>query len=415
MERDPSVNFQCTFCVGCDVYVFYEALLCKICSKAIHATCLNTLSVTCAHAKETPRRNLKIFSVPLGLQPIDEALGIPVVLSRCVKQIESEFLEIRGLYRTEGAKAKVQVLCQKFEDNHNGVNLSTSPPQVLCSLVKHFFRVLPHRLLDSNLTEDWQDVGRCYRALKEEDKPYNHLIQKSIKLMGLLSSQNQLVLKYFLRHLRKIAEHSSLNKMNAYNLGRVFGPTLITNKKQDEQIFHIGRLDQEVLELDNLSAVIEMFIDDYPKLFENISLPSSSSDPMSKTFTLDEKSCLKYSEPELRGCKKTSAVEPGSGSSDAVHSKIVNKRSLQSLAKMHGTVSVENASLSPTSNVLEAPLRLSKFESTQSFDPSNEVQTPPSASAATSGIGVSEESDVGIREKTAVFRNSSSTPDMEKS
>ena len=413
VDRDPSVHFQCTFCVECDVYVFYEALFCKTCSKAIHTGCLNKLSITCFQARDVPQRNMKIFSVPLSLQPIDNAAGVPVVLSKCIKQIENEFLEIRGLYRTEGAKAKVQILCQKFEDSYSSVNLSSTPPQVLCSLVKHFFRVLPHRLLDNNLTEDWQDVGRCYRALKEEDKSYNHLLQKSAKLIGLLSVQNQKVLRFFLRHLRQITEHSSLNKMNAYNLGRVFGPTLITNKKQDEHIFQLGRLDQEISELDHLSAVIEMFIEDYPKLFENVSIQSCSSDPMSKTLTLDEtSSTLKYSEPELRGCKSTEATVDIT-STEGMHSK-ATKRSLQSLAKLHGTVSVENASISPTSNVLEEPPRLNKFESTQSFDPSTEPATSPT-NEEPRRVGASEDSELRLLTKTIVVRSSSSTPNMEKS
>ena len=388
VERDPNITFQCTFCVECDVYVFYEALLCRNCLRAIHTGCLSKIKVTCAQAKEAPKRTLKIFSVELGKQPLDPS-GIPVVLSKCINQIESEFLDIRGLYRTEGAKAKVQMLCQKFEDCHTSLDLSTYPPQVLCSLVKHFFRVLPHHLMDTNLTEDWQDVGRCYRALKEEEKPYQHLIQKSVKLVGLLSHKNQLVLKYFLRHLRKISEHSSLNKMNAYNLGRVFGPTLISNKK-DDQTYHSGRLDQEVSELDNLSAVIEMFIDDYPKLFSS-PLLSTSSDPVLKDSSKSGSASPldPTSEPELV-FKHVGSSSDSNNPDGSAPSRSSSKRSLQGLSKMHGTVSIENTSASPTLS-LQDPSRLSKFESTQSFDPSDNDAT------------------------TLIFRSSSSTPNIEKS
>lgn len=50
------------------------------------------------------------------------------------------------------------------------------------------------------------------------------------ELVWGLPSENQALLKVLLVHLRKVCEHSSVNKMQMPNLATVFGPTLLRAK-----------------------------------------------------------------------------------------------------------------------------------------------------------------------------------------
>lgn len=90
---------------------------------------------------------------------------------------------------------------------------------VVSSLLKSFFRRLPDSLFTTSL----------YPKFIEADKIDNNNRRLIMirKLLNDLPDHHYETLKYLMLHLKRIVEHSEVNKMEARNLAIVFGPTLV--------------------------------------------------------------------------------------------------------------------------------------------------------------------------------------------
>lgn len=65
---------------------------------------------------------------------------IPIIVTRCVTELEERGLDSMGLYRVSSAKTKIEHLCQLFESGADRVDLSDRPPHLIASCLKLYFR-----------------------------------------------------------------------------------------------------------------------------------------------------------------------------------------------------------------------------------------------------------------------------------
>lgn len=94
-----------------------------------------------------------------------------------------------------------------------------SDVNVISSLLKSFFRQLPDSLLTAELYPMFIDADKV-----EDPQRRMTTIRK---LLRDLPEHHFATLKYLMFHLKRIVEHSEVNKMEAKNLAIVFGPTLV--------------------------------------------------------------------------------------------------------------------------------------------------------------------------------------------
>lgn len=66
--------------------------------------------------------------------------NIPIIVTKCIKEIEERGLETHGLYRISTTKTKLEHLCQLFESGADRVDLSDCPPHLIASCLKLYFR-----------------------------------------------------------------------------------------------------------------------------------------------------------------------------------------------------------------------------------------------------------------------------------
>lgn len=66
--------------------------------------------------------------------------NIPIIVTKCIKEIEERGLETHGLYRISTTKTKLEHLCQLFESGADRVDLSDRPPHLIASCLKLYFR-----------------------------------------------------------------------------------------------------------------------------------------------------------------------------------------------------------------------------------------------------------------------------------
>lgn len=101
--------------------------------------------------------------VPTGLVPTGQQ--IPIIVKRCVEEIERRGLDIIGLYRLCGSATKKRILREAFERNSRSVDLTPDNVpdiNVITGVLKDFLRELPEPLFTKCLYQMMVDaLGVC--------------------------------------------------------------------------------------------------------------------------------------------------------------------------------------------------------------------------------------------------------------
>merc|ERR1712142_135621 len=132
-----------------------------------------------------------------------------------------EHVNVEGIYRMSGSAARQKVMRKDLDSFDIDFREMDPPPSVLdvASLLKQFLRELPLPIIPH----------RIHQLLTASfSSPPEHLA----------------CLSYLLRHLFKVSQHSSQNKMTVTNLAIVLTPNLLP--MQDST-----KLDKKIVELNN--------------------------------------------------------------------------------------------------------------------------------------------------------------------
>ncbi|XP_056148919.1 rho GTPase-activating protein 29-like isoform X4 [Lampris incognitus] len=238
-------------CRECDSLVVFHGAECEECSLACHKKCLETLAIQCGHKKLQGR--LHLFGIDFAQAAKNSPDGVPFIIKKCTSEIESRALNIKGIYRVNGAKSRVEKLCQAFENGKELVELSDLSPHDISNVLKLYLRQLPEPLILYRYYNDYIGMAKeCQRVLVEEadaarraqteDRQgglsiqLNRVIFKIRDLLRQLPQAHYRTLRFLIAHLNRVTEQAEENKMTASNLGIIFGPTLIKPRQADAEV-----------------------------------------------------------------------------------------------------------------------------------------------------------------------------------
>uniref|UniRef100_A0A665TDG8 Rho GTPase activating protein 45b n=1 Tax=Echeneis naucrates TaxID=173247 RepID=A0A665TDG8_ECHNA len=217
-------------CRECDSYVYFQGAECEECFLACHKRCLETLAIQCGHKKLQGR--LQLFGREFSQVAGCVSDGIPFIITKCISEIERRALKMKGIYRVNGVKTRVEKLCQAFENGKELVELSQCSPHDISNVLKLYLRQLPEPIMLFRLYNSL--MGLAKESLQSDgdtseggDTESSVLVDKLKELLKELPKANLATLRYIIRHLRRIAELEEDNKMSPNNLGIVFGPSLM--------------------------------------------------------------------------------------------------------------------------------------------------------------------------------------------
>ncbi|XP_053105202.1 rho GTPase-activating protein 29 [Hemicordylus capensis] len=281
-------------CRECDSLVVFHGAECEECSLACHKKCLETLAIQCGHKKLHGR--LHLFGVEFTQAAKNTPDGIPFIIKKCTSEIESRALNVKGIYRVNGAKSRVEKLCQAFENGKDLVELSELYAHDISNVLKLYLRQLPEPLImfrlynefiglakeSQNINEELDMKQRSPRSKKRQSVciELNRIILKIKDLLKWLPAPNYNTLQFLIGHLLRVTEQSDENKMSASNLGIIFGPTLIRPRQTDATVSLSSLVDYPYQ-----ARVVELLITYYEKIFD-ISLQ-----PLSPTSRSEENAC----------------------------------------------------------------------------------------------------------------------------
>uniref|UniRef100_A0A6Q2YZG0 Rho GTPase activating protein 45b n=1 Tax=Esox lucius TaxID=8010 RepID=A0A6Q2YZG0_ESOLU len=334
-------------CRECDSYVYFQGAECEECFLACHKRCLETLAIQCGHKKLQGR--LQLFGREFALVSSSSSDGIPFIITKCISEIERRALKMKGIYRVNGVKTRVEKLCQAFENGKELVELSQCSPHDISNVLKLYLRQLPEPIMPFRLYNNLMGLAKeSLQAEGEEagtgkgpelvdlgpetDPAVLVVVDRLRELLKELPKANVATLRYITRHLRRIAELEQDNKMSPSNLGIVFGPSLMRPRPTGATVSLSSLVDYP-----HQARIIETLIVFYTAIFQSKSSSTSSRPSSSSTLPV----CERSSPGSLGSCEQmvdsdSELEETGRGSAQRPHS----------LVKQESEVSTEDDQLS---------------------------------------------------------------------
>uniref|UniRef100_A0AAR2IQS3 Rho GTPase-activating protein 29 n=1 Tax=Pygocentrus nattereri TaxID=42514 RepID=A0AAR2IQS3_PYGNA len=296
-------------CRECDSLVVFHGAECEECSLACHKKCLETLAIQCGHKKLQGK--LHLFAVDFAQAARNSPDGIPFIIKKCTSEIENRALNIKGIYRVNGAKSRVEKLCQAFENGKDLVELSDLYPHDISNVLKLYLRQLPEPLILFRYYNDFIGLAKeCQSIIVDEaemsgnspasDAPQvsvelNRVLFKIKDLLRQLPATHYKTLQLLIRHLHRVTEKAEENKMTASNLGIIFGPTLIKPRQADADVSLSSLVDYPYQAL-----IVELLIRHYEMIFDTPLSPLPAACPVGESSPLPVKSRFTPQEKEQR-------------------------------------------------------------------------------------------------------------------
>nr|XP_047910884.1 GEM-interacting protein isoform X1 [Anser cygnoides] len=259
-------------CRDCDTFMV-NGFECEECYLACHKKCLESLLITCGHRK-LPNR-VPLFGIDFTQVPRDFPEEVPFIVVKCTSEIEARALGVQGIYRISGSKARVEKLCQAFENGRSLVELSEHSPHDITGVLKHFLKELSGPVLL------YQLYNSLIALAKELQKPGEERtdcagfpsdpVQSMKDLLSKLPGSNYNTLRHLIAHLYRVAEKYEENKMSPNNLGIVFGPTLIRPGSGSDVSMSC------LVDSGYQAQIVEFLIQNYERVFGMDDLPPSLS------------------------------------------------------------------------------------------------------------------------------------------
>ncbi|KTG43698.1 hypothetical protein cypCar_00019892 [Cyprinus carpio] len=273
-------------CRECDSLVVFHGAECEECSLACHKKCLETLAIQCGHKKLQGR--LHLFGIDFAQVAKNSPDGIPFIIKKCTSEIESRALNIKGIYRVNGAKSRVEKLCQAFENGKDLVELSDLHPHDISNVLKLYLRQLPEPLIlyryyndIIGLSKETQNVGET-DSTKEKSPGEQLCLSIELKrvlfkirdLLRQLPAAHYKTLQFLITHLHRVSEQAEENKMTTSNLGIIFGPTLIKPRQLEAEVSLSSLVDYP-----HQARMVDLLIRHHQMIFEVSLSPVSPTSP----------------------------------------------------------------------------------------------------------------------------------------
>ncbi|XP_054859663.1 GEM-interacting protein isoform X2 [Eublepharis macularius] len=242
---------------------------CEECSLTCHKKCLETLLINCGHQKLPAR--VSLFGVDFPQVPRDFQEEVPFIVVKCTSEIEARALGVQGIYRISGAKARMEKLCQAFENGRSLVELSEHSPHDITGVLKHFLKELSSPVLPYKLYDDFialaKNLQKPEGGAGDDSEMAADPIKSAKDMLSKLPATNYNTLRHLIAHLYRVAERYEENKMSPNNLGIIFGPTLIRPPTGND----VSMLC--LVESGYQSQLVEFLILNYEKIFGMDDLP----------------------------------------------------------------------------------------------------------------------------------------------
>ncbi|XP_049422668.1 protein FAM13A isoform X1 [Epinephelus fuscoguttatus] len=215
-------------------------------------------------------KHTKVFGVSL-LELHQRGLvegGVPLVMRRMVEHLCKHALHQKGLFRVNGNVRAVETLKQRLESGEDVDILSESDWCTVASLLKRYLRDLPVGLVDSSvqqaLIQHHQECG--------DDVSWSDMRD----VLQQLPDVHYSLLRYLCHFLTLVECNNKENRMTAFNLATVFGPT----------VFHVAPGFEAMKDQNICNKIMVKLIQNYSNIFETATDGGGCAEELSTLITV---------------------------------------------------------------------------------------------------------------------------------
>ncbi|GMT36745.1 hypothetical protein PFISCL1PPCAC_28042 [Pristionchus fissidentatus] len=155
---------------------------------------------------------------------------ISVVVEKCCSLLRATAMKEKGVFRVNGNNTKIRRIKAAFDAGQmldDRTDALAMDPHSVCSVLKSYLRELPDPLLTNRLNVDW------VAATKVEGEERLLLIEACLAQLPPAYHNN---LAYLINFLCELLQYESHTMMSAGNLAIVFGPNLIGNGNENDNV-----------------------------------------------------------------------------------------------------------------------------------------------------------------------------------
>lgn len=212
-----------------------------------------------SHASATSTSgSTKSDSLLMGY-PIEKRLQIentkiPLIVTRCIQEVEARGMTFEGIYRKSGARSQISYIEEAFEKSFDTADFDEvlkGDISGVTSAVKQYLRYLPVPLIHFDQYDSFVEAA----ALAGPD-PAKAADQLRQVVNGLPLAYRD-CLSFLMRHLSQVTQHSELNLMNSRNLAVCFAPTVVRHTDGN----------RELLDMAPRNDGMQILIDQYATVF----------------------------------------------------------------------------------------------------------------------------------------------------
>lgn len=211
----------CDLCANFMWGLIAQGVKCQDCGVQTHKKCSEKLKNDCMPNMKYVKR---LYGVDLTTVTKANKQVLPVVVDKCIKEIEKRGLDSEGLYRLAGFHDDVETIRIAFDKDGENTDISAAKfddINTVTSALKLYFRLLPIPLVTFEVYKP------LLEAIKTDNLPEAELVKKFKDILSGLPPAHFHAMKYLTAHLCKVTEQKTKNMMSAENLSIVFAPTLM--------------------------------------------------------------------------------------------------------------------------------------------------------------------------------------------
>nr|XP_012996449.1 arf-GAP with Rho-GAP domain, ANK repeat and PH domain-containing protein 3 isoform X2 [Cavia porcellus] len=175
-----------------------------------------------------------------GLQEQQMSRGdIPIIVDACISFVTQHGLQLEGVYRKGGARARSLKLLAEFRRDARSVKLRPGEHFVedVTDTLKRFFRELDDPVTSARLLPRWREAAELPQK--------NQRLEKYKEVIGCLPQVNRRTLATLIGHLYRVQKCAALNQMCTRNLALLFAPSVFQTDGRGE---HEVRVLQELID-----------------------------------------------------------------------------------------------------------------------------------------------------------------------
>ncbi|XP_076455541.1 N-chimaerin-like isoform X2 [Babylonia areolata] len=233
----------CELCANFMWGLIAQGVKCQDCGVQTHKKCSERMPNECMPIMKYVKR---LYAVDLTTVTKANKQLLPIVVEKCVKEIEKRGVDAEGLYRLAGFHDDVEAIRVSFDKDGENTDIGTGKYEdinTIAGALKLYFRLLPIPLITFEVYNPLLDL------IKKDGLSEAEMVKQMKEILNHLLPAHFHTLKYLTTHLVKVMEQKNKNMMSAENLSIVFAPTLMRPLETNPAISLLSaKFEQKVIE-----------------------------------------------------------------------------------------------------------------------------------------------------------------------